>query len=208
MSVQSWVPGLFSAIDRQEADAFAGFLAEDAVFHSTSAPRRSTRKMNKARYCLRCGSPLAERVIADIPRLACGTEGCGYVFWDNPLPVVAGLVELGGQVVLARNHAWPEKMFGIITGFLERGETPEEAVAREVKEELDLDALAVSLIGVYPFQRKNEVIIAYHVVAGGDITLNEELAEFRLVAPEKLRPWDFGTGLAIKDWLRWRGVPG
>jgi NADH pyrophosphatase NudC (nudix superfamily) len=124
------------------------------------------------------------------------------VFWDNPLPVVAALVELGGQVVLARNGSWPEKMFGIITGFLERDETPEEAVAREVKEELDLDTLATSLIGIYPFQRKNEVIIAYHVAASGVITLNEELAEFRLVAPEKLRPWDFGTGLAIRDWLQ------
>lgn len=153
------------------------------------------------RFCLHCGTPLSERVIADVPRLACGADGCGYVFWDNPLPVVAGLVELDGHVILARNRAWPEKMFGIITGFMERGESPEEAVAREVKEELDLDALAVSLIGVYPFQRKNEVIIAYHVAASGTIALNEELAEARLVAPEKLKPWDFGTGLAIRDWL-------
>lgn len=157
--------------------------------------------MSDARFCLRCGSPLAERVIAGAMRIACSADGCGFVFWDNPLPVVAGLVEIDGRIVLARNRAWPEKMFGIITGFLERDETPEEAVAREVKEELDVDALAVSLIGVYPFQRKNEILIAYHVVAGGGITLNEELAEFRMVAPEKLKPWDFGTGLAIRDWL-------
>ena len=37
--------------------------------------------------------------------------------------------------------------------------------------------------------------------ASGEIALNEELAEFRLIAPEKLRPWDFGTGLAVRDWL-------
>ncbi len=97
-------------------------------------------------------------------------------------------------------------MFGLVTGFLERDETPEEAVAREVKEELDLDAQQVSLIGVYPFQRKNEVIIAYHVVATGEVRLNEELAEYRLVAPEKLRPWDFGTGLALREWLLRRGI--
>jgi NADH pyrophosphatase NudC (nudix superfamily) len=161
--------------------------------------------MDKARYCLRCGAPLSERVVAGAPRLACDAEACGYVFWDNPLPVVAGLVEIDGRIVLARNHAWPEKMFGIITGFLERDETPEQAVAREVKEELDLDASSTSLIGVYPFLRKNEVIIAFHVAASGIITLNEELAEFRLVEPGKLRPWDYGTGLAISDWLRRRG---
>lgn len=162
--------------------------------------------MPQARFCLHCGAPLAGRVIENTPRLACSAEGCGYVFWDNPLPVVAGVVELGGRIVLARNRAWPEKTFGLVTGFMERDESPEEAVAREVKEELDLDALSVGLIGVYPFQRKNEVILAYHVVAEGEITLNEELAEFRLIPPEKLRPWDFGTGLAVRDLLRSRGL--
>ena len=117
------------------------------------------------------------------------------------MPVVAGLVERDGLIVLARNHAWPEKMFGLVTGFMERDETPEEGVAREVKEELGLIARSASLIGIYPFQRKNELILAYHVVAEGEIALNEELAEFRLIPPEKLRPWDFGTGLAIRDWL-------
>lgn len=127
--------------------------------------------------------------------------------WDNPAPVVAGLVVRDGKVILARNAAWPEKMFGLITGFLERDETPEEAVAREVREELGLNPGSVSLIGVYPFQRKHEVIIAYAVEATGEISLNEELAEYRLIPSERLRPWDFGTGLAIRDWLRSRGIP-
>lgn len=158
------------------------------------------------RFCPRCGNPLAEREIEGRVRRLCAADGCDYVFWDNPVPVVAGLVELGGRIVLARNRAWPEKTFGLITGFLERDEAPEEAVAREVKEELDLDALATSLVGVYPFLRKNEVIIVYHVLARGVVRLNEELAEFRLIAPEKLKPWDFGTGLAVRDWLRSRGL--
>jgi NAD+ diphosphatase len=139
-------------------------------------------------------------------RAVCEAPGCGYIHWDNPVPVVAALVERDGVVLLARNHAWPQEMFGLITGFLERDETPEGAVAREVKEELDLDAQQVTLIGVYSFQRKNEVIIAYHVLASGEVRLNEELAEYRLIAPEKLRPWDFGTGLALRDWLRGRGI--
>jgi len=123
------------------------------------------------------------------------------VHWDNPVPVLAALVEYQGQVVLARNRAWAAGAFGLITGFLERGEDPAAGVAREVKEELALDTLATTLIGVYPFSRKHEVIIAYHVVARGEIGLNEELAEFRLISPEKLKPWDFGTGLAVSDWL-------
>ena len=153
------------------------------------------------RYCPRCASQLVECGIAGRARLSCPDAACGYVFWDNPLPVLAGLVERDGLVVLARNHAWPEKMFGLVTGFMERGETPEEGVAREVQEELGLVTRSANLIGIYPFQRKNEIILAYHVVAEGEIALNEELAEFRQIPPAKLRPWDFGTGLAIRDWL-------
>lgn len=124
--------------------------------------------------------------------------------WDNPVPVVAAIVEHEGGVILARNKDWPEKMFGLITGFLEKAETPEAAVVREVKEELSLDAAGVHFVGLYPFERRNELIIAYHVPATGELRLNEELADYRRILPEKLRPWDFGTGLALRDWLNSR----
>lgn len=156
--------------------------------------------MKTYRFCRCCGAPLDALALAGRLRQVCSAN-CGHVEWDNPLPVVAALVEREGEMILARNHAWQPGVFGLVTGFLEAGESPEAAVVREVKEELDLDASAVSLIGVYPFERRNEVIIAYHVVAAGEIRLNEELAEYRLIAPEKLRPWDFGTGLAVRDWL-------
>jgi NADH pyrophosphatase NudC (nudix superfamily) len=137
-------------------------------------------------------------------RLAC-PDG-HWTHWDNPLPVLAALVEINGHILLARNAAWPEKMFALITGFMERGETPEQGVARELKEETNLDAEQVSLIGVYEFIRKNEVILAYHVRASGEIKLSEELVEYKLVAPEKLRPWRTGTGYAMADWMRGRGL--
>ena len=156
--------------------------------------------MNVPRFCSACGAGLETLPLAGRLRQVCAA-GCGHVEWGNPLPVVAALVEREGRIVLARNHAWAEGVFGLVTGFLEAGESPEEAVGREVAEELGLVASAVSLIGAYPFERKNEVILAYHVQAAGEIVLNEELAEFRLIAPEKLRPWDFGTGLAVRDWL-------
>jgi NADH pyrophosphatase NudC (nudix superfamily) len=160
------------------------------------------------RYCPVCAAPLAQR--ADVgeagrTRLAC-PDG-HWTHWDNPLPVVAALVEVEGRILLARNAAWPEKMFALITGFLERGETPEQGVARELKEETNLDADEVELIGVYEFIRKNEVILAYHVKASGEIRLSPELVEYRLVTPEKLRPWRAGTGYAMADWMQARGLP-
>ncbi len=160
------------------------------------------------RFCPVCATGLVQR--QDVGeggrmRLAC-PEG-HWTFWDNPLPVLAALVEVDGRMLLARNAAWPEKMFGLITGFMERDETPEAGIAREIMEETSLVASSTELIGVYEFMRKNELIIAYHVKASGSVRLSEELAEFRLVEPEKLRPWRSGTGYAVADWMRRRGLP-
>ncbi|WP_194164399.1 NUDIX domain-containing protein [Lacisediminimonas profundi] len=160
------------------------------------------------RFCPVCATSLVEREDAEEAgrlRLAC-PDG-HWTFWDNPLPVLAALVEYEGRILLARNAAWPEKMFALITGFMERGETPEQGVARELREETSLQADEVKLIGVYEFMRKNELIIAYHVKASGEIRLSPELVDFRLVAPEKLRPWPSGTGHAMADWMRSRGLP-
>jgi len=60
---------------------------------------------------------------------------------------------------------------------------------------------------VYEFIRKNELIIAYHVKAHGTISLSPELLEYRLVEPANLRPWRAGTGQALGEWMRRRGLP-
>jgi PAS domain S-box-containing protein len=160
----------------------------------------------RAKFCSWCGSTLAARSEADGTRLACSSEGCGFVFYDNPLPVVAALVELDDEIVLVRQHGWPDKLFGLVTGFLERGESPEAGVLRELREELGLRGDVVSLIGVYPFEVRNEVIVAYHVRAEGTLTLGDEIAATKRVAPDALRAWPFGTGLAVADWLKRRAA--
>jgi NADH pyrophosphatase NudC (nudix superfamily) len=161
------------------------------------------------RYCPVCATALIVRTDAreegGRARLAC-PDG-HWTHWDNPLPVLAALVEYEGRILLARNAAWPEKMFGLITGFMERDETPEQGVARELLEETALQADEVKLIGVYEFMRKNEVLIAYHVKASGNIALSPELVDFRLIAPGKLRPWQSGTGRAMADWMMSQGLP-
>ncbi len=115
------------------------------------------------RFCPQCGAPLEVMPLSGRERHACIQPECGFVHWNNPLPVLAAVVEYEDKLLLARNAAWPEKMFALVTGFLERDETPELGVARELKEETNLETEAVSLIGVYEFMRKNELIIAYHV---------------------------------------------
>lgn len=151
-------------------------------------------------YCPRCAESLVVDEIDGERRPAC--SACGFVHWDNPLPVVAAIVELDGRILLARNRKWPEGKFGLITGFLERRDaSPEAGIAREVFEETALHVETTTLVGVYPYAVKNEILIAYHAIARGDVALSEELIDYRLVAPERLQPWDTGTGHAVRDWL-------
>jgi NADH pyrophosphatase NudC (nudix superfamily) len=111
------------------------------------------------------------------------------------------------SVILVRNQGWPEKMFGLVTGFLERGETPEESILREVDEELGLEAEISDFVGYYPFLQMNQLILVFHLRAHGDLKLGEEIAEAKRVPIPMLRPWPFGTGPAVKDWLQTRMPP-
>jgi len=160
--------------------------------------------MKAYKFCPQCGAMLVPAEIAGRPRQKCSSPDCDYVYWENPTPVVAALVEHDGQVILVRSKGWPEKWLGIVAGFLEKGETPEQGVLREIKEELGLDGQIISFIGDYIFEQMNQLILAYHVKVSGKIVLGDELEAMRAVPPEKLHPWDLGTGQAVKDWLQAR----
>jgi NAD+ diphosphatase len=153
-------------------------------------------------FCPRCATsvePYFDREGRE--RLRC--PACGYTHWGNPVPVVAAIVEHGDDVVLVQAVGWPDGMFGLVTGFLERAERPEDAVLREVREELSVDAELVALVGLYPFEAMNQLLIAYHVRVPGEQvpTPTEELVAIKRVPRRKLRPWPYATGLAVADWL-------
>ena len=159
------------------------------------------------KFCPQCATPLAMVMQledgGEKARLRC--PACDYTHWNNPTPVLAAVVELNGQILLARNAAWTGRMFALITGFMEAGETPQGGIAREIKEETNLDASELNLIGVYDFQRMNQIIIAYHAVCTGDVKLSPELAEYKLYDPADVLCWPAGTGYALADWLTSRG---
>ena len=158
-------------------------------------------------FCPNCATPLQFVVRqedgGEKQRLSC--VACEWTHWNNPTPVLAAVIEYRGQVLLARNAAWPGRMFALITGFMEAGETPEGGIAREVKEETSLEATSLKLIGVYDFQRMNQIIIAYHVQAEGEVRLSPELAEYQLYDLDQVRCWPAGTGCAASRPARSRG---
>ena len=162
---------------------------------------------NTIKFCPQCAAPL-EMVTqledgGEKARLRC--PACGFTHWNNPTPVLAAVIEYKGQILLARNAAWSGRRFALITGFMEAGETPQGGIEREIKEETSLDTSSLDLIGVYDFQRMNQIIIAYHAVCTGDVQLSPELVEYKLCDYADIKCWPAGTGYALADWLTSRG---
>lgn len=164
--------------------------------------------MKDFRYCPHCRSELATEIRGGRPRPVCEAEGCGFVAWNNPVPVVATIVERDDGIVLVRSRGAPPTWFGLVAGFLEPGERPEDGAAREVEEETGLSGSAPELIGIDPFEVRNQILFTYHLRAPTDpIRLcTTELDAFRIVPIEQLVPWNRGTGIALSRWLASRGL--
>ena len=161
------------------------------------------------RFCPCCSTPLqwmAQQEDSGVKeRLRC--PSCDWTHWGNPTPVLAAVVENDqGEVLLARNALWQEGVFGLITGFMEAGESPEAGICREVLEETGLRSKALRMLGAWEFLRMNQVLIAYHVRVEGSVQLSPELVEFRWQTAQQVRCWPSGTGYALAHWVRSKGI--
>ena len=163
--------------------------------------------MSEFKFCPQCATPLQwlSQLEDGGEKLRLRCPACDFTHWNNPTPVLAAIVQVGDKVLLARNAAWPGRRFALITGFMEAGETPEQGITREIKEETQLDVLSLKLVGAYDFQRMNQVIIAYHAQAQGTVSLSPELLEYKMFDLDELICWPAGTGYALGDWLKTQG---
>lgn len=159
------------------------------------------------KFCPHTGHRLAVGLHGGRTRAACPDPDCGFVHWDNPTPVVAAIVEHDQRVVLVRSIGRPPGWFGLVAGFIEQAEHPDEAVLREIDEEVGLTPTHCTFLGHYAFSRLNQILFVYHAeVPSLEIRLcADELEDFRIVPIEKLKPWSQGTGPALRDWLGARG---
>ena len=99
------------------------------------------------RYCPLCGTTLDLATIENKERRYC--PGCNFVDYKNPLPVAVAVAVRDKKFLLIKRGIEPRKgMWGSASGFIETGETPQEACLRELKEETGVSGNIVKLVGV------------------------------------------------------------
>ncbi|MFT4039824.1 MAG: NAD(+) diphosphatase [Thermomicrobiales bacterium] len=126
-------------------------------------------------FCGRCGTPMA--LVPGERARKC--PNCGLMSYPRLSPAIIVLIERGEQILLARGHQFVAGRFGIVAGFVEPGESLEEAVQREVREEVGLDLTDIAYFGSQPWPFPHGIMIGFRARhAGGEISLDDgELAE-------------------------------
>lgn len=148
--------------------------------------------MNPPRFCTRCGSPLVSRIPAGDSRERLCCDNCGFVHYDNPKVLVACMMSWQGRALwLRRANAPHAGLWGMPMGFMEVGETPRAAAARELREEtlVDVDPETLSLYIMGSLTRMNEI----HIVFRGELPsdycgIGEEVLEVALLEEDEV-PW-------------------
>jgi NAD+ diphosphatase len=125
-------------------------------------------------FCGRCGAILktsqTERA-KECPK-------CGLLHFPRLAPAIIVLVERGNELLLARSRHFMPGMYSVLAGFVEPGESLEEAVVREVKEEVGVDVKDIRYFGSQPWPFPHSLMIGFTATyAGGEISLDDSEIE-------------------------------
>jgi NAD+ diphosphatase len=145
------------------------------------------------RFCANCGKPT---------RHADGgherhCEHCDAHHFPRTDPVVIVRVVDGERLLLGRQASWPEGRFSVLAGFVEPGETLEEAVRREVREESSVELGEVGYVASQPWPFPSSLMIGFHAVANGGAEprpRDGELSEVRWFGRAEVEAAAAGSG--------------
>ena len=154
-------------------------------------------------FCLECGDELEDKIVDGEPRLGC--PSCSYVYFDNPVPIVALILRKDDLFLMVQRKIDPPGRFAAVAGYLEKDESAEEAGVREAKEEIGLDVAIERIIGTYSCRSigMNAVYIScFAKVIGGELDLGPEIADAKYFTWDDLPSYRPGAPLtlALADW--------
>jgi len=126
------------------------------------------------RFCSRCGVPLRPRErerAKECPK-------CGLLHFPRLAPAVIVLVERDDRLLMARSRYFAPGVYSVLAGFVEPGETLEEAAEREVFEEVGIRIKDIRYFGSQPWPFPHSLMIGFTATyAGGEIAINQEEIE-------------------------------
>lgn len=155
------------------------------------------------RFCGQCATPTEESP----GERARKCPACGLQAFPRLSPAVIMLVERDdGTALLARNALFPTGVFSCLAGFVEPGETLEEAVRREVREEVGIEVGAVDYRGSQPWPFPHQLMIGFGAhYASGEIAVDgTEITEARWYTPDEAPAFSSNMSIASRLIDGWR----
>jgi NAD+ diphosphatase len=164
------------------------------------------------RYCGACGAVTVPTRAGHC--LVCTNAACAHEFFPRIDPAIIVLVSDGERALLGRQASWPARRYSTIAGFVEPGESLEDAVRREVLEETGVEVSAVRYHSSQPWPFPSSVMLGFraHAAAGSPVRSGGELEDARwftraqLAAGEALAPPSQSISWRlIESWLKGEG---
>jgi NAD+ diphosphatase len=142
---------------------------EDGLFQLAETAIHLVGWNRKLHYCSRCRAEL--RLKADERAKEC--PECGQLEFPRISPAIIVLVERGDKLLLARAARFTEPFYSVLAGFVEPGESMEETVRREIREEVGIEIKDIRYFGSQPWPFPDSLMIGFTAVhAGGEIKID------------------------------------
>lgn len=165
----------------------AYFFAHDEEGNARAARMKGLCSWLEAtRFCPSCGQPLQMHSVENA--LEC--PACGRLLFPRVEPCIIVLVSRGEELLLLRNVKDTRGVYACLAGFVEIGETLEQAVRREIREETGLEVENIRYVGSQSWPFPDQLMAAFYAdYKSGEIRIQEsEIADARWFRPDALPP--------------------
>ncbi len=147
---------------------------DDNLFHAHGRAYQLLHWTRTHRYCGQCGSDTA---LTEGGR-AVLCNACEFRVYPRVSPCVIVLVTKGDRLLLAAAAGFQKRFYSTLAGFMEPGESCEQAVVREVREEVGIEVRHVRYFSSQPWPFPSQVMLGFFADwVSGDLTLNEQEIE-------------------------------